>query len=281
MTKRTFLRFPSFLLKAVTLSYDDGVSQDYRLIDIMKKNGLKGTFNINSGRIGTQRQGSNRRFICADEIEKLYIESGNEVAVHGEYHYSLDTVSLAVATNEVIADRKNLEKLLTRRITGMAYANGAYNDDVVRILEDCGIEYARTVTVTGGFEIPTDWLRLAGTCRHRDPKLMEYAKEFIEAKAPSYMWANRPKLFYLWGHSYEFDDDNNWNVIEEFCEYVGNRDDIWYATNGEIFNYVQAYDRLKYSTDGKIIYNPSAIDVYLCYFGQNLLVKAGETVKID
>ena len=57
----------------------------------MKKNGLKGTFNINSGRIGTQRQGSNRCFICADEIEKLYIESGNEVAVHGEYHYSLDT----------------------------------------------------------------------------------------------------------------------------------------------------------------------------------------------
>lgn len=281
MTKRTFLRFPSFLSKAVTLSYDDGVSQDYRLIEIMKKNGLKGTFNLNSGRFGANRPEVSRRCLAASEIEKLYIENGMEVAVHGEYHYSLDTVPTAVATKDVINDRINLENLLNRRITGMAYANGAYDDDVVCILENCGIDYARTTITTGKFDIPTDWLRMETTCRHRDPKLMEYAREFIEAKSPSYMWANRPKLFYLWGHSYEFDDDNNWNVIEEFAQYVGNRDDIWYATNGEIYNYVQAFDRLQFSADGKIIHNPSCIDVYLCYFNQNVLVKAGQTIKVD
>lgn len=45
----TFMRFPEGRLKAVTLSYDDGMDQDIRLIEIMKKNGLKGTFNLNSG----------------------------------------------------------------------------------------------------------------------------------------------------------------------------------------------------------------------------------------
>ena len=36
-------------IKVLTLSYDDGVVQDIRLIKIMNKHGLKGTFNINSG----------------------------------------------------------------------------------------------------------------------------------------------------------------------------------------------------------------------------------------
>ena len=44
-----FMRFPGGKTRALTLSYDDGVEQDIRLIEIMKKNGLKGTFNVNSG----------------------------------------------------------------------------------------------------------------------------------------------------------------------------------------------------------------------------------------
>ena len=26
---------------------------------------------------------------------------------------------------------------------------------------------------------------------------------------------------YVWGHSYEFDQADNWEVIERFCEYAG------------------------------------------------------------
>ena len=44
-----YVRFPGFKQKALTLSYDDGIRQDKRLIAIMQKYGLKGTFNINSG----------------------------------------------------------------------------------------------------------------------------------------------------------------------------------------------------------------------------------------
>ena len=36
--------------KAVTFSYDDGVSQDVRLIALLDKYGLKATFNLNSER---------------------------------------------------------------------------------------------------------------------------------------------------------------------------------------------------------------------------------------
>ena len=57
----------------------------------------------------------------------------------------------------------------------------------------------------------------------------------------------RANLFYLWGHSYEFDNNNNWDHIEKICEKLANRDDIWYATNMEIYEYVTAYNSLIYS----------------------------------
>lgn len=38
--------------KAVTFSYDDGVSQDVRLIALLDKYGLKATFNLNSEMFG-------------------------------------------------------------------------------------------------------------------------------------------------------------------------------------------------------------------------------------
>ena len=44
-----FLRFPGGKIKTLTLSYDDGVEQDEKLVDLMVKYGLKGTFNLNSG----------------------------------------------------------------------------------------------------------------------------------------------------------------------------------------------------------------------------------------
>ena len=42
------MRFPGFLGKALTLSYDDGVWADKRFIETINRGGLKCTFNINS-----------------------------------------------------------------------------------------------------------------------------------------------------------------------------------------------------------------------------------------
>ena len=274
-----FLRFPGFKQKALTLSYDDGVKYDAQLIEIMKKHGLKGTFNINSGLFSPEDGGWR---MSKKEAYDLYANSGMEVAVHGVQHYSLATVSPIAAVKDVADDRVNLEEMFSRVITGMAYANGSYSDEVVEILKNCGITYARTVVSTEKFDIPTDWLRLPATCHHNNPKLMELAKRFVEAKEGGYYWgaANYPKLFYLWGHSYEFNDNNNWNIIEEFAEYIGGKEDIWYATNGEIYTYVKAFDSLVFSANGKRIYNPTATDVYMEYFGKKFVVPAGQTVEV-
>lgn len=269
------IRFPKFLDKAVTLSYDDGVKQDKRLIEIMKQKGLKGTFNLGSGMTE-----ASQNHIKLDDLYSVYGESGMEVAVHGRGHLDLQKVSVLEGVDEILSDRKNLEKIFNRVVNGMAYAFGTYNDEIIDYLKICGIKYARTVNQTLGFSLPENWLEWHPTCRHKEPKLMELAKSFVEGPRDNMYWRQSLKVFYLWGHSYEFDNDDNWNVIEEFANYIGNRDDIWYATNGEICEYIKASERLQFTADGCYVYNPSAIPVYIEDFGKFVVAEPNATVKI-
>lgn len=279
---QAYIRFPGFKSKALTLSYDDGVRQDKRLIAIMKKYGLKGTFNINSGLFSESYDGkTEKERMTAAEALEIYSTAGIEVANHGYKHLSLSRVDRAMAVNDVVTDRKTLEKMFGKIIDGMAYANGDYDDKSVEMLRECGIKYARTTISTGRFDLPSDWLRLPATCHHNDPHLMELAKQFVEKSEHPYWWANQAQMFYLWGHSFEFDDNDNWNVIEEFAKYIGGREDIWYATNGEIYSYLRVCDGLEFSIDGDVIYNPSSVDAYLDLFGKKVIVPAGETVRIS
>lgn len=276
-----YIRFPGFKQKALTFSYDDGTRQDKRLIDIMLKNGLKGTFNINSGLFDDSYNGEEKGRMTKEESLNLYLSSGMEIAVHGYKHASLASVDTSLALNDIIIDRKELESMFKRVITGMAYANGSYNDEVVELLKKAGISYARTTHSTGKFDIPTDWLRLNPTCHHNDPKLMEFARDFVEGKEHWYYWARTLKMFYVWGHSYEFDDNDNWANFENFAEYIGNREDVWYATNGEIYNYLKACESLRFSFDGSLVSNYSSIDIYIDYIDQKRILPAGKTVCID
>ena len=274
-----FMRFPGGKRKALTLSYDDGVEQDIRLIDIMKKHGLKGTFNINSGMYAPEGtvypEGTIHRRMSKSMALELYQNSGMEVAVHGLKHPFLEQLPANLCTYEVLQDRMNLEADYGTIIRGMAYPFGTYSDSVVSTLRQCGIVYSRTVVSTENFAIPTDWLRLPATCHHNNPRLMELARQFAENNSQS----NRgPSLFYLWGHSYEFEANDNWNVIEEFAAYMGGREDIWYATNIEIYDYIDAYNRLIFSMDFTRVYNPTATELFFETKWGLYSVKPGETV---
>lgn len=278
MGKRSFLRWPNFRNKSVTLSYDDSVVYNIKLIEIMDKYGLKGTFNLNSGFWANEEGGRN---LTKEQATNLYKNSKHEVAVHGLRHLSLSAIGESMAVYDIINDKNNLENIVGYIVSGLAYANGFYDDSVIKLLEKCGIKYARMSGQTEHFELPENWLCWEGTCRHTNPKLMELAKTFVECGTPRNFWYDTPKLFYLWGHSYEFNDDDNWDIIEKFAKYIGNREDIWYATNGEVYAYVQAFDRLQFSSDGRLVHNPSAIDVYMCYFKKNYVVPAGKTIVVD
>jgi hypothetical protein len=127
------------------------------------------------------------------------------------------------------ADTPNviLSRIFRENIYGMAYPYGTFTDEIKKIVEHCGLLYARGVVSTFSFDIPGDLLELQPTAKHTDTGLMELAESFIKLKPES------PQVFYLWGHSYEFDIDNNWQIINDFCKLMSNKDDIYYATNAQ------------------------------------------------
>lgn len=274
-----FLRFPEGRAKALTLSYDDGVEQDIHLVEILNKYGLKGTFNLNSGLYAAEGtvypKDQIHRRMTEKQVTETYRNSGQEVAVHALTHPYLEQLPIDIVIKEIMKDRENLEKQFNTIVRGMAYPYGTFDNNVVEALKFCGIVYSRTVMSTNDFRIPKDWLRLTATCHHDSPELQNLAKKFVEDKID-----RAPYLFYLWGHSYEFEANNNWNVIEEFAKYVGNREDIWYATNIEIYEYIDTYNRLIFSIDGKHIKNPSSREIWLEYEEEIIEIKGGAVIEL-
>lgn len=274
--------FPNGLKKAFTTSYDDGLFDDLRLMELMNKHGIKGTFNVSSALYrpeGTQVEGTWPRFTLSEAIEG-YKKYGVEIAVHGLCHRDFTKLNQAELNYEIAADRANLEKQYSCIVRGAAYPYGSYNDAAVEALRANGIKYCRTVCTREDFAMPEDWLRLFATAHHNNPKLMELGKRFVEEPAKDC------RMFYLWGHTAEFRCANNWEVMENFLEYIGGRDDIWYASNIEICEYHMAYKALEYSTspDSRMVYNPTAKEIWLCEGGwgpdgKAFSVKPGETVK--
>ncbi len=271
-----YMRFPGGKPRAVTLSYDDCVVQDIRLIEILNKYGLKATFNLNSGLFLPEDKGRiNTHRLKKSEALKLYKDSVHEVASHGVNHLWMEKLYSDDVIAELLYDRKNLEADLKKLIRGMAYPYGTYNDTVIEALKLCKFAYARTTVSTERFALPQNFYTWHPTAHHNNPNLMLLIDNFLND------FRNVPSLFYLWGHSYEFDNDNNWEVIEKFCEKIGGREDIWYATNIEVHDYIMAYRSLITNVDKTIIYNPTALDIWIQINDNTLCVKAGETLNID
>ncbi len=276
--KDLWMLFPGGRTKALTLSYDDGVEQDARLIEIMNRHGLKGTFNLNGGLFAPEGtvypEGQIHRRLTKKAALELYASSGQEVALHAMHHGDLPELPPAYAVWQVVREKEALEEMFGRIIRGMAYPYGTNTAELAEALKSCGVAYSRTTVSTQSFNLPHDWLRMPATCHHKNPQLMELAKTFVEYNKA------RAQLFYLWGHSYEFEADDNWNVIEEFAEYMGGRDEIWYATNIEIHDYVEAWRSVHISANGSMLHNPSALTLWFKSGDQVWKLESGCTITL-
>ena len=274
-----YMRLKDGKAKAFTLSYDDGVVQDIRLAQLMDKYGVKGTFNINSGCYLPEERQRERYYgrMKRSEAQALFQNSAHEVAIHGYTHADMPQLTPQDILQEIREDRLIAERDYGKLIRGMAYAFGGYNEAVLSALKLCGVCYSRTTASHCKFRFPENWLTWHPTCHHKNPRLAELTDSFLRS-APGKKDAS--KLFYVWGHSYEFDNDDNWDLIEALLEKIGGREDIWYATNIDIYDYVQAYRSLIVSLDGKTVQNPSAMDVWFSDGVQTYCIRAGETLHL-
>lgn len=267
---KTFYCFPQGKTKALTMSYDDGTIFDKNLIEIFNHYGIKGTFNLNSGLYTTSHNKPSK-----EEISKIY--EGHEVATHTYTHPTLERCPLVCVADEIMKDRIELERLTGKLIRGHAYPNGSYNEEIKQMFRQLGIAYGRVVQCREDFALPEDPWEWHPTCHHNAPDLLKKGQWLLDFQKWQYL-----KLMCVWGHSYEFDQDDNWEVIESFCKLMGGRDDLWYATNIEIIDYLNALKELKFSAKGDMIWNPSAQTAWLQdENGKAFKVPGGACVKLS
>ncbi len=224
-------------MKAVTFSYDDGVTQDQRLIKIFEKYGLKCTFNLNSGLLGKPgslvREDVTVAHVKPRACEVRAIYEGHEIAVHTLTHPALSHLSDEDVVREVEEDRLALSELAGYEVVGMAYPGGTHvmNEHVADLIRTrTGVKYARTTTSTHNFDVQTNLHIFNPTVYHHVEwdKLFELGEKFLALKP------DVPQIYYIWGHAYEFDIHGDWERFEEFCRMISGHGDIFYGTNREV-----------------------------------------------
>lgn len=258
------LLFPGFTNKALTFSYDDGPSSDAKLIALFDKYGIKSTFNF----IGNQLEEK------GSDYKAIY--ENHEAASHSYGHFDMRASAEEFKTTEecisTIVDGKTSVAKMFGSCTGFAWPITAPVDrsDYAALMDTVkqNYDWARTVKSTGSFDLPSDWYEWNPTCKHDD--MFKYANDFVNGGGDDL------KLFYIWGHSFEFAENynNNFYLIEDFAEFIS-KYNVWKATNSEIYSYVKAGEKLVVS--GGAVYNPSDVDLYIEADGAQTVVAAGKT----
>ena len=273
--------FPQGKTKALILSYDDGSTKDRQLVALMNKYGLKGTFHLNSNKLG------NKDYLNKAEIKALF--KGHEVSVHSANHPGLTALSKIDIVSEVVEDRRELERLMGYPVRGMAYPFGSNNETVVDAITGLGIEYSRTVDDSYGFKIPENFLRW-------HPTIHQFAKAYWVPDSPE---TDRKELeaFYkvindfngtkelavldVWGHSWEMgDSQGKWDEAEKFLKMLANNTATHYTTQIDLVDYINAFRNLKFSVEKNIVYNPGAITLFFRKNGKAYNVPPGMTIYL-
>ena len=276
--KSVCMRFAGGKSKCVTFSYDDGTIHDIRMTDAFKKYNVKATLNLNSGIF---IDGTKSDHIDVEKVKELAENPLFEIACHGTSHPHYERIPASVGMLDIVNDRIFLENTVGKLVRGAAYPYGTRNEEVIDYFKKAGIVYSRTTKATNGFSLPENWLEWHPTCHHKGA--LDNIEKFL-----STTFKYEGGVLYIWGHSYEFNNDNNWDLLDEMLKKLSdNSDDIWFATNIEIYNYVEAFKQLVFYADGTKIYNPTTTDIYIatgCNWntqGTTLKVPAGETVEIN
>ena len=228
----------------VTQSWDDGVVDDVRLVELLRKHRVQATFNLVPGHYRAERYLSDWRYLGTKEVHilsrselpELYRDF--EIASHSTTHQHLEQITADKLAWELAESREQLENIFQRPVRGLAYPFGSFNAAVKEEARRQGFAYARTAIpgpeYDGGnhphpvpaYRFPqADPMEFATTTHQRNPKFWD---EFARAKAQG-------NYFHFWGHSYEFLDAAMWAEFEAKLARLCADPDVRWVTNLDLF----------------------------------------------
>jgi peptidoglycan-N-acetylglucosamine deacetylase len=191
----------------VVQCWDDGVTADVRLMEILRRHGAKATFNLNAGlhekqrKLGWMHRGTEVWRLGWDELREVY--SGFTIANHSLTHPHLEQISIEAARNDIVEGRDRLQQFFGQPVRGFAYPCGTYNEAVMEAVRAAGHVYARTVGHAENPFPPENPMAFHPCCHGLAADLWE-----------RYEKARGGGVFYFWGHSYEMIDEAMWTAFE-------------------------------------------------------------------
>lgn len=215
-------------IMTVVQCWDDGVTTDARLTDILRRRKAKATFNLNAGLHGNDRKLSwiyeNREVWRLGWNEMRAVYKGFVIANHSLTHPRLDQISIEAARHEIIEGRCRLQQFFGQPVHGFAYPFGAYSDAVMRLVHEAGHLYARTVDSTECSFPPLNAMAFNPCCH------------FLSADFwPRYEKAKQSGIFYFWGHSYEMISERMWDDFEALIARISSDPDACWADVSDLF----------------------------------------------
>lgn len=229
--------------KYFTLSFDDGITQDIKVIEILKKYGVNcATFNINSGLLGVSWSWVGQRLnnpslthirFTEDEL-RGGVYDGFEIAAHSLQHMSFKHLDNdpEMFRHHVMADVHNLKNIFGVEPIGMAWPGGdtEYTERSIELLRDTtSIKYARAANPHYRFSLPRRFLKWHPTCSIMSDSCLKLAEKFVNAEC------NNDMLFYAWTHSFELENENAWERFDKLLEIITSDKSIVLVTNGEFY----------------------------------------------
>ena len=233
--------YPNGKSKAFNVSYDDGVLQDVRFVNLLNQYGLKGTFNLNSGLMENEFEWIHETSCIVKRLSKekvLSLYDGHEIASHTLTHPFMQEKTENEIMKELEVDKKNLEKLFGKQIKGFAVPFDYYSDLIESCVKKCGFEYARISEETLSFAPQTNYHRWKSTVFHLDSSLEKLTEDFIQTD-------EELALFQIAGHTYDLDTENLWDKIENIFKKISSQDNILPMTTIEIIDYLKAMEQVE------------------------------------
>lgn len=222
-------KYPNSCLKAVTFSFDDGINNDIKVVELLNKYGLKATFNINTGKANHDDkwyfEEKEVYHLTMDEMKILY--KGHEVASHSYSHPHIEKLTHEQKCEEIKKDIKNIETCFNQKVKGFISPYGVRDDDLFLAMKENNIKFGRGVTSTHSFDIPSNLLDYQPSLRMFEKDFDKVIDEFINLKPI------KKQVLFIWTHSYEINTNERWTEFENLLKKLSQQEDIYFSTNSE------------------------------------------------
>lgn len=204
---------------SVAVMWDDGLTSDLRLIDLLRRLEVTSTFAISPAKHKKNRSVNDSRGDYGTLVSKSELKefADFEICNHTNNHLDLGRLDLKETRLEIDEGRKNLEDIFGREINGFCYPYGVYTPAAIQVLREQGAAYARTTKASNSFQ---DHLLLHPTGRWNEINLDAIGNEV--------------KKLIVWGHTYELRTEMDWKSITDFYEKLAKSDNFNLTTFKEI-----------------------------------------------